>query len=77
MANKGTFDGKELLSEEVWEEMHSEPTIQYESMMLGRPPCRNIFTKGGFSKYSHECMEGNHTYVEKASYQNNDGFYGW
>jgi CubicO group peptidase (beta-lactamase class C family) len=28
MANKGSFEGKTLLSEKTWEEMHSEPKTE-------------------------------------------------
>jgi hypothetical protein len=28
MANKGTFEGKTLISEKTWEDMHSEPVVE-------------------------------------------------
>ena len=27
MANRGSFDGKTLMSEKMWEEFHSEPEV--------------------------------------------------
>ena len=76
MANKGSFQEKQLMSEQVWEEMHSEP-VMYPKLMLGRGDIRNIFTKGGFCKYAAECMEGEPTPGETQVFENRDGFYGW
>ena len=76
MANKGSFQEKQLMSEEVWEEMHSEPVMQ-PRLGLGRGDIRNCFTKGGISKYGAECMEGIPSVAETQVFENRLGFYGW
>ena len=30
MANKGTFQGKTILTEEAWEKFHGNPTLEYD-----------------------------------------------
>lgn len=76
MANKGTFEDTQLISTEVWEEMHSEPVMRPQ-MSIGRGDVRNLFTKGGFGKFDAECMEGVPTIHEHQIYENRLGFYGW
>ena len=48
MANGGQFDGKSLMSEETFNEIHSEPTKD----CLGRKGVIHYFTKGGFAKFA-------------------------
>ena len=43
MANKGTFYGQTILSEDTWNLMHSDPLVK-EMAPLGT----TNFTKGGF-----------------------------
>jgi len=43
MANRGTFEGKTLMSEKTWEEFHSEPIVRCEAP-FGQ---RTAMTKGG------------------------------
>jgi hypothetical protein len=45
MANKGTFQGKELMTEDAWNQLHAEP----KSGSLGGCGLDNTvsFTKGG------------------------------
>lgn len=47
MANRGSLDGKRLLSEETWEEFHSEATVENQ-VALGM---RSIYTKGGVAEF--------------------------
>jgi len=49
MANKGTFNGVQILSNKAWEALHSEPT--YENLW-GLLPTN--FTQGGVEKFTKE-----------------------
>ena len=53
MANKGTFEGKKLISEEIWEELHSETKVSEE---WPHGTC-TAFTKGGFSHHGLHVIE--------------------
>ena len=46
MANKGTLNGKKLISEETWEKFHSEPK---QELMNDLVP--TVFSKGGCNHY--------------------------
>ena len=49
MAHKGSLNGQHLLSEETWEEMHSEP-----KEMVACPEANvTFFTKGGVNLFTH------------------------
>ena len=50
MANKGTFKGKQLLSEEAWNKMHAEPTFSAHFLQNHR----SFFTKGGVCIFDFE-----------------------
>ena len=80
MAHKGSFQGKTLISEETWNELHSEPKLSDLPIMFGHGNFRTEFTKGGFCQYKKENMEGPehfHSQGEKQFYTGRDGFYGW
>ena len=48
MANKGTFDGKSIMSEDTWQEAHSDPVMKPE---LEGGWITN-YTKGGYNLYN-------------------------
>ena len=50
MANKGTFNGKTILSEESWNEMHSDPRILKDALFN----IHSSLTKGGLGKFGLE-----------------------
>merc|ERR1719479_701474 len=71
MANKG----QGLMSEKTWNEIHSEPTTEFDASfyMLGKH--RSRFTKGGlcFHENLPDANEGEKEHLNK----NREGFYGW
>jgi len=83
MALKGTLDGKQYLSEETWNLMHSEG----RSLPLIDGFLRTVFTKGGFCHFSYdEVVKGPllkntpHKYndiFEKRYFNDKAGWYGW
>ena len=55
MANKGTLEGHQLISEQTWNEFHSEITVKPElNMMLGK---RLAFSKGGVAAYHQDLIQ--------------------
>ena len=48
MTGKGTFNGRPLISEQTWTEMHSEPRLEFEAIF----GMHTNFTKGGLGKFS-------------------------
>jgi hypothetical protein len=46
MANKGTFDGSEFISEETWDKFHLNPTAE-----LFNGVCPNVFNNGGAAHF--------------------------
>lgn len=70
MANKGRFQGKEILSPSGWDAFHSDPTVDLmgPSFLRKIPMFANFpgnFTQGGVAKFEEP---------EKAG---RDGYYGW
>ena len=46
MANKGTFDGSEYISEETWDKFHFNPTAEVFNGV-----CPNVFSNGGAAHF--------------------------
>ena len=66
MANKGSFDGKQMISEDAWQKMHDNPT---ELLMDGSMPTN--FSQGGVNFYQFDGPE------EEWGRNNQNGFVGW
>jgi hypothetical protein len=47
MANKGTWNGIKLMSEETWNKMHSEPNEEIDAIW----GTTTFYTKGGLNKF--------------------------
>lgn len=80
MANKGTFKGKTLMSEQTWNDLHSEPKVVNTPLMYSSQTMRNSFTKAGFCEYKKEYMIGpkHSNSLGEAQFQTGrDGFFGW
>lgn len=84
MANKGTMNGKQLLSEETWNEMHSDP----QSEIMLPFASGTSFTKGGVNLFDLEKSQSipfNKFYCSSPIWKHMDyqfhakrkGFYGW
>lgn len=81
MANKGTLNGVELISEATWNEMMSDIKEVKEHVLDSR------YTKGGFMLYKHSsnidkqagknAWIGDTTLLEHCFNDNRDGWYGW
>ena len=54
MANKGSFDGKTLMPENLWEEFHSDAVVEHE-WPWGHT---SSFTKGGACKFGLDGIKG-------------------
>ena len=50
MANKGKFDGQEILSSEAWEQLHADPELAVDHFFGGR----TNYTAGGLQKFGLE-----------------------
>jgi len=83
MANGGSLDGKQLMSKEGWDKMHSSPKLA--PMNFGP---RNNFTQGGVNLYGQEHMNGQpripitdwgkvSNFCEEECEMNRSGFYGF
>merc|ERR1711935_1186121 len=66
MANRGEINDFKLLSKPGWEEMHSDPTLDF----LFGPTLEALFTKGGVAYFPEQ---------DKFNGKNNarKGFFGW
>lgn len=81
MANKGSLNGKQLISEETWNEMMSEPKFQVDACYA----LSSNQTKGGFNKFdsSLKVDEQSPYYSEVTIAMKDrlndlrDGWYGW
>ena len=80
MANKGKFNGKILMSEQTFENIHSEP----KKDTLGRRGVTHNLTKGGFAQFAYfdENIEPTiqSDFQKQANVQFNrgrEGYYGW
>ena len=78
MAMRGKFEGKTILSENTWEQLHSEATITVDHMMSSY----SSFTKGGLGKFgmnqfSHVMSEKDNLKMTEQMYKGKDGWYGW
>lgn len=76
MANKGTLDGKILMSKAAWENAHGETTRK--EMVFG---AQYDFTQGGFCKYSQELIDivdpNDPLKMGVRENKGRQGFYGW
>lgn len=71
MANKGTFEGKTILSVAGWDMLHDNSTVEVDAAM-GK--CRTQFTQGGvnmFVDYDDDVLS------ERVFKSGRDGFVGW
>jgi len=66
MANKGTFDGVEVLSQKAWSAMHANP----KPAKIGFLP--TSFTEGGVNVFEDLTM-----FPEAWGYSGRQGFIGW
>ena len=69
MANKGSLNGKQMISEETWNKLHDNPT----KLWLNGDQMDTSFTTGGVNKYEVDVPS-------PAPYwhlSNINGFYGW
>lgn len=71
MANKGSFNGNQILSEQGWDEFHAEP-----KMALELSGGRTNYTQGGINRFFTQDY-GTLNAFEKGLYPKRDGFYGW
>jgi hypothetical protein len=49
MANKGSLNGRQLISEETWNEVQADPTAEIESGVA----LTTTYTKGGLNLFQH------------------------
>jgi hypothetical protein len=63
MANKGSFGGKQLISEATWTDAHSEPVTRIETS-----GSRTNFTKGGYSQFGIESFDKSVKYPDTEWY---------
>lgn len=52
MANRGSLNGKQIISEKTYEKMMSEPKVQADSILLYMT---TKFTKGGMCIFDKDC----------------------
>ena len=62
MANKGSFDGKTVLSREAWEALHADPT---DGILVNNSV---KFTQGGVAQFEEE---------DRSETNGRQGYYGW
>ena len=72
MANRGTFQGKELMNEDAWNQLHAEPKLG----SLGGAGMDNMIslTKGGIWEFGHHLYTG--TLYDSEINKNRNGFWG-
>ena len=73
MANRGTFQGKELMTEDAWNQLHAEPKLG----SLGGCGVENTvsLTKGGIWKYGYH-LNNTGTLYDSEINKNRNGFWG-
>lgn len=74
MANKGSFKGQQLITEEAWNQLHGDEKIG----SLGGLPCQNInkISKGGLFFYNKEVSDGKFVF-DRECYKYRDDWWGW
>ena len=72
MANKGSFEGTKILSEQGWNDLHANPKLIVNETGAER----TNLTQGGLNRYFIEDWDTPNDF-EKGVYSNRNGFYGW
>ena len=72
MANKGTLNGDQLMTEETWNQLHADPRNVTEFSGI-----QTIFTRGGMCYFSKAQTKDPASYMTRRIVQDKDGFYGW
>lgn len=82
MANKGSLAGHQLLKEDTWNQLHSEPKVALDALFFGRQGYTN-FTKGGVHKYGMEDLKNSGKFlktieqIESCINTLRNGWFGW
>lgn len=64
MANKGSLDGEQLMSQRTWEAAHAEASYQ----VMVESCAGSFFTQGGFSYFDYDAVKkekGNPYWTDK------------